>query len=123
MLKELLAVGLGGAIGATARYLLGLLALRVFGTGFPWGTLVANITGCLFIGIASGVLGNTESPTTRLFLVVGVLGGFTTFSAFGYETLGLLQKNAFGQAAGNVVIQVIFGLAAVWCGLALSRNL
>ncbi|SVE12341.1 uncharacterized protein METZ01_LOCUS465195, partial [marine metagenome] len=118
MVKDLITVGLGGALGAMARYLVGQLAQRLLGTGFPWGTLAANISGCFLIGIAYGLLQTAEASTPRLFIIVGVLGGFTTFSAFGYETLDLLKENGAGPAAANVGLQIAAGLSAVWLGQA-----
>ena len=123
MVKDLITVGLGGALGAMARYLVGQLTQRLLGTGFPWGTLAANISGCFLIGIAYGLLQTAEASTPRLFIIVGVLGGFTTFSAFGYETLELLKENGAGPAAANVGLQIGVGLSAVWLGQALSKTL
>ena len=89
MVKDLITVGRGGALGSMARYLVGQLTQRLLGTGFPWGTLAANISGCFLIGIAYGLLQTAEASTPRLFIIVGVLGGFTTFSAFGSESFGV----------------------------------
>ena len=123
MVKDLIAVGLGGALGAMARYLAGQLAQRLFGAGFPWGTLTVNISGCFLIGLACGLLQTAEASPSRLFIVVGVLGGFTTFSAFGYETISLLKENSAGLAGANVGLQIAAGLSAVWLGQALSKTL
>lgn len=123
MLKDLFIVGLGGALGAIARYLLGGLAQRLLGNEFPWGTMAANISGCFLIGLIAGLLPEGESTTSRLFLVVGILGGFTTFSAFGFETLNLLKDDSFGLAAANVGVQLAAGLIAVAGGHLLSRAL
>ena len=123
MVKDLITVGLGGAMGAMARYLAGQLAQRLLGTSFPWGTLAVNISGCFLIGLAYGLLQTAEASTPRLFIIVGVLGGFTTFSAFGYETLDLLKENGAGAAAANVGLQIAAGLGAVWLGQALSKAL
>jgi len=123
MLKELFTVGLGGALGAMARYLLGKLAQRILGNEFPWGTLAANMSGCFLIGLIAGLLQGPESATSRLFLVVGILGGYTTFSAFGLETLNLLKDNSLDLAVANIGLQLAVGLLAVVCGQALSRAL
>ena len=123
MLKDLFIVGLGGALGAIARYLLGGLAQRLLGSEFPWGTMAANISGCFLIGLIAGLLPEGESTSSRLFLVVGILGGFTTFSAFGFETLNLLKDDSLGLAAANVGIQLTAGLIAVAGGHLLSRAL
>ena len=106
-----------------ARYLAGHLAQRLFGTSFPWGTLAVNISGCFLIGLACGLLQTEEASPPRLFIIVGVLGGFTTFSAFGYETMDLLKENGAGPAAANVGLQIAAGLSAVWLGQALSKTL
>jgi len=123
MTKTLL-VGCGGFIGSIARYIVGGMVHR-FANGpvFPYGTLVVNVTGCLAIGIlaalaeARGIL----SPGARVFLLIGVLGGFTTFSSFGYETLQLLRDGEALPALANVLLQVVLGLGAVWAGSALVR--
>jgi CrcB protein len=89
----------------------------------PWGTLVVNVAGCFAIGLLGG-LADTRGVLTasaRLFLLIGVLGGFTTFSTFGYETLGLLREQALARAFLNVGLQLALGLGAAWAGLALSR--
>jgi CrcB protein len=123
MVKDLITVGLGGALGAMARYLAGQLAQRLLGASFPWGTLAVNISGCFLIGLACGLIQTAEASTPRLFIIVGVLGGFTTFSAFGYETIDLLKENGAGPAAANVGLQIAAGLSAVWLGQTLSRAL
>ena len=121
LFKDLIAVALGGAAGATGRHLTGILARTYLGDAFPWGTFLVNIIGCFLIGTAAGLLENREGAPW-LFLVVGVLGGFTTFSAFGNETIDLIQKGNLSVAAVNIILQVAIGLAAVWGGLALTRN-
>jgi CrcB protein len=117
-------VGLGGFIGSVCRYLLGGAVHRAApGVLLPIGTLAVNVTGCLAIGLLAG-LAETRgvfSAETRVFLLIGVLGGFTTFSTFGYETIQLLRDAQWVPAAGNVLLQVGLGIAAVWGGLALSR--
>ena len=93
MFWTLLQVALGGALGAVARHLTGLGAVRIMGAAFPYGTLVVNVAGCFLIGFLLMLSEQRQlfSPTTRLFLTVGILGAFTTFSTFGYETLELLR--------------------------------
>lgn len=123
MLQTLLA-GLGGFIGSILRFLLVTLVYNVLDYPvFPYGTLLVNIIGCLAIGFLSG-LAETRgafSPELRIFLFIGILGGFTTFSSFGYDTFGLLRDGAFLHALINVLVQVIIGLGAVWLGYTLSR--
>ena len=123
MTKTLL-VGFGGFLGSIARYLAGGAVHRlVEGSVLPYGTLFVNATGCLAIGFLSalsearGVL----SPETRVFLLIGVLGGYTTFSSFGYETFQLLRGGEMLPALANVLIQVVVGLGAVWAGSAAVR--
>ena len=109
----------GGALGSAARYLLSLLALRWVGGSFPAGTLAVNILGCL----AAGVVATKVDPqgSLRIFLIPGLLGGFTTFSAFGLETQTLIRDGRPGLAAAYVGLSVGAGLGAVLLGHALSR--
>lgn len=123
MTKSLL-VGFGGFLGSIARYVAGGTVHRLAeGSVFPCGTLFVNATGCLAIGFlaalseARGVL----SPEARVFLLIGVLGGYTTFSSFGYETFQLMRGGEMLAAAANVLMQVVVGLGAVWAGAAVAR--
>jgi CrcB protein len=112
-------------VGATLRYTLGGLVSRAASPEFPWATLVVNVSGCFVIGLLA-VLSEERgpvSPSTRLFLMVGVLGGYTTFSTFGYETLSLLREGSHALAAANAVGQLLFGLAAVWAGMMVARGI
>ncbi len=118
-------VALGGAIGASARHLLSQASLRLFGPGFPVGTLCANILGSLLIGVLAGYLAHKagqSGQTLRLFLGVGVLGGFTTFSAFSLESFLMLEKKAYGAFMAYVSSSVLISLAALALGLWLSRG-
>jgi CrcB protein len=124
MLKWLI-VGAGSFLGGIARYALSGLVHRWAGAGFPWGTLAVNVGGCFLIG---GVLHLVEDrallgPDARLFVAVGLLGGFTTFSAFGWETFELLRGGQLGLALLNVGGNVAAGLTAVWLGRAALRAL
>jgi len=121
MLKDLITVAIGGGLGASGRYLAGILFRSLSSGGFPWATFAVNITGCFLIGLVAGKTNNFEA-TPSLFLVVGILGGFTTFSAFGYETIRLLQAGNTAGAAFNAAAQVLLGLAAVWSGLAIAKT-
>jgi CrcB protein len=119
---NLLLVMLGGALGAGARHLAGLGALRWLGPGFPWGTLFVNLAGGLAIGLLAGWLARTGgSEATRLFFAVGVLGGFTTFSAFSLETFLVVERGQFGLAALYVAASVIGSVALLFVGLATMR--
>lgn len=118
-MRNLLLVGGGGFLGSIARYLLGGLVLHATGAPrFPLATLTVNVTGCLAIGVLGGFAERAHlfSPETRLFLITGFLGGYTTFSAFAYETFFLTREHAWVSAAANVLAQVAVGLAAVWIG-------
>jgi CrcB protein len=119
---HLLIVMLGGAIGAGLRHLVGAAALARFGPGFPWGTLTVNLAGGLLIGLLAGWLVRAGgSEATRLFLAVGVLGGFTTFSAFSLETYLMLQRGELGIAALYVGSSVIGAIVLLFLGLWLIR--
>jgi len=114
---------LGGAVGTGARYLLSGLALAALGTAFPWGTLAVNLAGGLAMGLLAGWLsrgGGTEQA--RLFLAVGILGGFTTFSAFSLELGLMLQRGDYGLAAAYVLASVIGGVLLLFAGLWLMRG-
>ena len=122
-LVNVLLVGGGGALGAIARYGVGGLVHRNPAlAGFPFGTLTVNLVGCLLIGLGAGLADARQAigPEARLFLVVGVLGGFTTFSSFGYETVALLRDHEFLRAGLNAGLNVFAGLLLVWLGYALT---
>ncbi len=124
-LIQALLVGAGGFLGSIARFGVGRLVYRsVPFTTFPWGTFAVNVSGCLLLGLLAGLGEARElfSNETRLFLFIGVLGGFTTFSTFGYETVVLLRDAAWGQAAANVSLNVLVGIGAAWLGLTLGRG-
>jgi CrcB protein len=116
---NLLLVGSGGFLGAIARYLLGgaILHLTV-ASKFPWSTFAANALGCLLIGVLAGVTEKIDviGPGARLFLFTGLLGGFTTFSAFGFETFYLLRRGELPMAALYATASVLVCLLAVWAG-------
>ena len=119
-----LAVAIGGALGSMARHGVNhLVQVRWLATRFPAGTVVVNVAGCLVIGLLAGMVASERiamKANWREFVFVGVLGGFTTFSTFGLDTLVLVRTGSAGQAAANVVIQVVGGLAAVWLGYQLG---
>jgi len=116
-------IGLGGFLGANARYWLGLWLANRWGTAFPYGTLAANALGsfalALFLTLATGRF--TVPPGVRLFLAIGFLGGFTTFSTFTYETIRLLEQNSWGAALLNLVANAALGLLGVISGMVLAR--
>jgi CrcB protein len=118
-----LLVGLGGFVGASARYLIGGLVYRQLPATFPHATLIINVTGCFGIGFL-GVLVEERyllGPGARLFWMIGVLGGYTTFSTFGYETLALVRDGGHAAAFLNVASHLILGLLAVWLGAIVAR--
>ena len=123
-LVEAGAVGTGGFLGSLLRYWVsGAVYVLIPAPRLPWGTLAVNVLGCFAIGLLGG-LAETRgvlTATGRLFLLIGVLGGFTTFSTFGYETLALLREQAVARAAANIALQVALSLTAAWGGLATSR--
>ncbi len=123
-MTSFLTVALGGAIGASARHGLGIVTLRVFGPGFPVGTLLANIIGGLLMGLLVGWLVRdmpSHANTIRLFAGVGVLGGFTTFSAFSLDAMRMLETKAYGVFFGYVGASLILSIAAVGLGLFIMR--
>lgn len=123
-MRELLAVGLGGAIGSVLRHALNVALLdRPAGAGFPLSTLLVNLTGCLLIGlIVQAHQAEAISATWRLFLVTGLLGGLTTFSTFGHDTLRVADAHGWRLAVANVAANVLLGLAAVAIGIGLGRG-
>jgi CrcB protein len=121
-MPHLLLVMLGGAIGAGLRHLVGAATLARLGPGFPWGTLIVNLSGGLLIGLLAGWFVRAGgSEQARLFLAVGLLGGFTTFSAFSLETFNMIQRSQYGVAAAYVGASVIGSLALLFLGLLVMR--
>lgn len=116
---------LGGAIGTGARYLMSGWVLRWLGSGFPYGTLFVNVLGSFLIGALMhfGLTVQGLSPTLRLALTTGVLGGFTTFSTFSYETLRLLQGDAWALALTNIAVSVVLCLLASFLGIVAARSI
>ena len=121
-MNRFLLVCLGGAAGSGARYLLAMWVTAKAGSGFPFGTLAVNVTGSFAMGfLAEFAAAHQMSETTRIALAAGVLGGFTTYSAFNEETLRFLQLDAWGTAAMNVGVTVVACLAAGFAGVAAAR--
>jgi CrcB protein len=124
-MTNVLLVGIGGFLGSAARYLITGVVTQASATSrFPLGTLMVNLLGCLAIGAVAGLAERADlfSAQTRLFLVTGILGGFTTFSAFAFETYFLGREHQWMPAMINVVAQVALGLAAVWVGHQLAAG-
>ena len=120
---HLLLVMLGGSIGAGLRHLVGRAALALAGPGWPWGTLAVNLVGGLAMGLLAGTLARTGgSENIRLLLGVGVLGGFTTFSAFSLEVANMIERGALAPAALYATLSVASAVLALFGGLALARS-
>lgn len=120
---ELIGIALGGALGAVCRYLFGNLITRMMGSSLPWGTFIINIVGCFFMGVLMTLIVERQllPAAWRLFLCVGLLGGFTTFSSFGYEGLTLLLQGNLAAAFGYVGGSIFLGLVAVGVGVLVAR--
>ena len=120
-------VALGGAIGSVARFWCSGLVANALGQTFPWGTLVVNIAGSLVIGFTAtltGPDGRMFVPSdVRTFIMVGVCGGYTTFSSFSLQTLTLMQDGEWFQAGGNVVLSVVLCMISVWLGHVLAASI
>lgn len=124
-MNMIFAVAAGGAIGATGRYLVGRFMFTIMGAGFPWGTLTVNILGSFLIGLCVELfaLRFSISHEWQAFLVIGVLGGFTTFSAFSLEVGLMLEKDQFSNAALYAVGSMMVGVIALFAGIFAGRSL
>lgn len=122
-MTNLLLVAFGGAFGSVLRYLVGLWTLRSFGPSFPWGTLIVNVTGSFLIGVFAEAIARKvgASVEMRVFLITGILGGYTTFSAFSLDAMTLMERGEMVTAAIYVGSSVLLSAIAVFAGLALMR--
>ena len=121
---KLLLVGAGGFLGSVSRYVLSGLVYRILGNPyFPFGTLAVNVVGCLLIGFLGGIAESRQafSPEVRVFVFIGLLGGFTTFSTFGYEILSFARNGQIVASLANIMLHVILGIGATWLGYVFSR--
>ncbi len=121
---NILLIGIGGFIGSIARYLVGISVHRYLDIyWFPFGTLAVNVIGCFLIGLLGGLFEFKQitHPEIRFFILTGILGGFTTFSAFGYETFNLFKDGYILLSILNSILQLFLGLIAVWVGYLLSK--
>jgi CrcB protein len=119
-----LLVFVGGGLGATLRHLINLTCARFMGTGFPWGTFIINISGSTVMGLIAGYLafkGEASQPW-RLFLMTGILGGYTTFSAYSLDAALLYERGELTLAAAYVIGSVVLSIAGLFGGLALVRH-
>ena len=124
-MERFLLICLGGAIGTGARYLTAIAAARWLGVEFPYGTLMVNLSGAFMVGLVQqlGTEAGVISGTTRLFLATGMMGGLTTYSAFSYETVRLMESGAWHAAWINVVVTTAACLGLCFLGIAAGRGL
>jgi CrcB protein len=124
-MKLVLLAAAGGALGSAARYLVNLGAGRLLGTGFPWGTLTVNIVGCFAMGLLIGLGAHrlSLSDETRVFIATGILGGFTTFSAFSLDAVLLWERGETGLALVYTCASVVLSIAGLLDGLSIVRSL
>ena len=122
MFATLIQVAAGGALGASARYLTLVGATRLFGLGFPWGTLIVNVVGSFLMGVLIVMLAERDAMRFAPFLTVGLLGGFTTFSAFSLDAVTLVERGQVGAAAGYVGASVAVSITALMLGLWIARG-
>lgn len=120
---QVLAVAVGGAVGCSLRYLITLAAVRVIGTGFPLGTFLVNMVGCLLAGLVFGMAEERAafSPVVRILVLTGFLGGFTTFSTFALETVNLVRDGTWATAIGSFAANNVGGIALAFAGIYLGR--
>jgi len=119
---NLVLIAIGGALGSVARYAFSTAALRITGSLFPVGTFAVNVVGCVVFGVIAGLADRrfVFGPDARAFLLIGLLGGFTTFSSFAFESVQLLRDGQFLAAAVNIVGQVVAGIVGLWMAFAIS---
>lgn len=120
-------VALGGALGTSARYWLSGVVARSIGETFPWGTLIINVTGSFAIGFFAALTGPDGrwfvGSTARQFVMIGMCGGYTTFSSFSLQTLNLMNDGEWPRALGNIGLSVLLCMIAVWAGVSLAGSI
>jgi len=123
MFKTFLFIGIGGAIGSILRYLTSVIVTKFWANQFPLATLITNVLGCFIIGLFIGLLekNNLANSSLKWFLITGLCGGYTTFSAFGFENYSLFQSNNSSLAFIYIAMSVLVGIFAVWLGLFVSK--
>jgi CrcB protein len=124
-MSQVIAIAVGGAFGSVLRYGLSTWVHTLVGRGFPYGTLAVNVLGCLAMGFLFVLLVERmgESVLWRAGLLIGVLGGFTTFSTFSIETFNLIEQGAMAKAAGNMAASLVLCVGATWLGVILARQI
>ena len=124
-MSQVIAIAVGGAFGSVLRYGLSTWVHTLVGRSFPFGTLAVNVLGCLAMGILFVLLVERmgESAVWRAGLLIGVLGGFTTFSSFSIETFNLIEQGAMAKAAGNIAASLVLCVGATWLGVIIARQL
>lgn len=122
---QLVAIAIGGAIGAVLRFMMSTAVYNLVGRGFPYGTLVVNVVGSVLMGFLFVYLTEKAAlpPVWRAAMLVGVLGAFTTFSTFSVETVALMEQAAWFKVASNVFLSVVLCIGGAWLGLVLGRQL
>lgn len=123
MFFNLIQVAIGGAIGSVLRFLVNVGALRAFGAAYPAGTLAVNVVGSFAMGVLAEGLARRGAMHLAPLLMTGVLGGFTTFSAFSLDTLVLWERGQTAAALGYVALSLVLSIAALWAGLVLARGI
>ncbi|HWC53679.1 MAG TPA: fluoride efflux transporter CrcB [Chitinophagaceae bacterium] len=125
MIKSVLLIGLGGGIGSIARYFCQKWIADTIQHPFPWGTFAVNVLGCFLIGVIYAIAERTTmlSPQTRLLLITGLCGGFTTFSTFAFENMNLMRSGDITYAVLYIVASVLLGIGAVFAGIGLIKLL
>jgi CrcB protein len=124
-MQKIILIGLAGLVGTLCRYWLSGIVARQYGETFPWGTLVVNVVGCFLAGSLFYLMEERflVSPTLRSVILIGLLGGFTTFSSFGLQTFTLLREGEFALAALNVTLSNFLALLMLWVGYSLGKAL
>ncbi len=124
-MTQVMAIAIGGAVGSVLRYWLSTLVYALAGRGFPYGTLVVNVLGCLVMGALFVLLVERmgENTLLRAGLLIGVLGGFTTFSTFSIETFNLIEQGAWLRAVANSVASLVLCIGATWGGVIIARQI